>query len=206
MDAYAFEQLETASILGGPHGEDRIGRAVAELEAARAETLERARAEGYAAGLAEAREAIAPAVGALAAAVSGVEASLAEFCAIAEERAVELALLLADKVVGEALSLDPKLVLANVTGALRAAAERDHLIVEVNPSDLSLVREAADELAGRVGGVQRLEIVPERRVPPGGCVIRTREGEVDARISEKLAIARELVDDAKTTAQDPESA
>jgi len=205
MDPYAFEQLETASPVGSATlggSDDRVARALAELEVARADALRRAQEEGRAAGLAEARAAIAPAVGALATAVSGVEASLADFCALAEERAVELALSLAEKLIGEALALDPKLVLANVAGALRAAAERDHLIVEVNPADLTLVREAAGELAGRVGGVQRLEIVPERRVPSGGCVVRTREGEIDARISEKLAVARELIEDTKAAGRE----
>jgi flagellar assembly protein FliH len=203
MDVYPFEQLETEAVLAGERGaNERLSRALAELETARAETLQRAREEGYAAGLAEARSAIGPAVAALAAAVSGVESALEEFCAVAEERAVELALQLAEKVIGEALRLDPELVLANVAGALRAAAERDHLIVEVNPDDLLLVREAAGELEGRVGGVQRLEIVPERRVPRGGCVVRTLEGEVDARIPEKLALVRELIADVRAAGED----
>lgn len=205
MDAYAFEQLETAALVAEERGaSERLSRAFAELEAARAETLARAREEGYAAGLAEARAAIEPAVGALAAALSGLESAVATFCALAEQRAVELALQLAEKVIGESLAHDPSLVLASVTGALRAAAERDHLVVEVNPDDLALVREAAGELEARVGGVRRLEIVPERRVPRGGCIVRTREGEVDARIAEKLALARELVAEVRAAREEGE--
>jgi flagellar assembly protein FliH len=131
----------------------------------------------------------------LAAALDGFEAAVEEQCAISERRAVELALVLAEKIVGESLALSPELVLSVVSGALRAAAERDHLVVEVNPEDVELVREATTELSERVGGVRRLEVVPERRVPRGGCVVRTAEGEVDGRPAEKLLLVRELLED-----------
>jgi flagellar assembly protein FliH len=205
MEPFDFAQLETApgvaSTVSGT-AEDRLARALSELEQARREARDDAARDGYAAGLAEARAALAPAVDALGQALAGVEALVAEFCTLAEERAVELAITLAEKIVGEALAADPQLLLAGVSGALRVSAERDHLVVEVNPADLSLVREAADELAGRVGGVHRLEIVPERRVARGGCVVRTLEGEVDARIREKLEVARELLDDAEAATGD----
>jgi flagellar assembly protein FliH len=58
------------------------------------------------------------------------------------------------------------------------------------------VQGSIDELTGRVGGIHRLEVVGERRVPRGGCVVRTVEGEVDARVGEKLDLAREALADA----------
>jgi flagellar assembly protein FliH len=199
MQPFTFDDLAARSLTKPLSGGDQSAdgaRQAAMAEAERFATLAAAREEGYGVGLAEARERLERAVEALAGAAGGVEAALEEFYVVAERRAVELALVLAEKIVGESLALDPSLVLANVTGALRAAAERDQLVVEVNPDDLEAVREATSDLLSRVGGVHKLEIVPERRVPRGGCVVRTLEGEVDARISEKLLLARELLTEA----------
>ena len=69
-----------------------------------------------------------------------------------------------------------------VTGALRRTTVRDQLVLEVHPDDFELVRDAAEDLADRVGGIHRIDVVAERRVDRGGCVVRTVEGEIDAGI------------------------
>jgi len=114
----------------------------------------------------------------------------------AEERSVELALLLAEKIVGVALDVRPELVVDAVRGTLRRAAERDHVVIEVNPTDLELVRREAGEVAAQLGGVRQLEVVAEQRVPSGGCVVRTAEGEIDARVETQLERATELLREA----------
>src|SRR6478672_10946331 len=50
-----------------------------------------------------------------------------------------------------------------VTGALRRTTVRDHLVLEVNPDDFELVRDAADGVAARIGGIRRMDVVAERR-------------------------------------------
>ena len=67
-----------------------------------------------------------------------------------------------------------------------ARPTRHRLVIEVNPDDLELVSESAEGLAARLGGVQRLDVVAERRVERGGCIVRTEEGEIDARIGSQL--------------------
>jgi flagellar biosynthesis/type III secretory pathway protein FliH len=99
--------------------------------------------------------------------------------------------------VAAELETRPELVLEVVSGALRRATERDRLVVEVSPQDFPLVRDAADDLAGRLGGIQRLEVVAERRVERGGCIVRTPEGEIDGRISEQMERLAEVFDAAR---------
>jgi flagellar biosynthesis/type III secretory pathway protein FliH len=195
IESIAFEQLEGVPATGRDRGIDPFARARAAIEEDRRSAVAEGRAQGLAEGRAEAVGALQPALDALAAALQGFEAAVEEQCAISERRAVELAVVLAEKIVGDALAIRPDLVLSVVAGALRAAAERDHLVVEVNPGDVELVRASAEELSTRVGGVRRLEVVPERRVPHGGCVVRTAEGEIDGRPAEKLLLVRELLED-----------
>jgi flagellar assembly protein FliH len=190
-EVYSFDALAP---LGAPGAEHATLQSVVE------EARERGHAEGLAAGLEEVRTMLEPAAAALAEAVRGVAEQGDEFLLEAERAAVDLALRLAEKIVGAAIDADPEAVLGVIAGALRRATVRDHLVLEVNPADFELVHELADELAARVGGVRRLDVIAERRVSRGGCVVRTEDGEIDARIDEQLARAGEVVAHALRTA------
>jgi len=172
----------------------------ATLQSVVEEARERSHAAGLAAGLEDAQVRLGPAALALAEAVDGVAAEQEEFVIRAERAAVELALRLAEKIVGAAIDADPEAVLGVIAGALRRATVRDHLVLEVNPDDFELVHDLAEELATRVGGVRRLDVVAERRVGRGGCVVRTEEGEIDGRVEQQLERAREVVEQALRTA------
>jgi flagellar biosynthesis/type III secretory pathway protein FliH len=166
------------------------------LAEARAEAdmlRETARAEGFAAGRADAVAALEPALAALTQAVADVHAQQAEAASQLERRAVELGLALAKKIVAGALQVEPERVLEAVTGALRGIVERERVTVLVNPDDLEIVREAMDNLKASLGGIEHCEVQAERRVGRGGCIVRTPVGDVDARVETKLERAGEVV-------------
>jgi flagellar biosynthesis/type III secretory pathway protein FliH len=169
---------------------------VAQAEVEAAAIRASAAAEGYAAGVAEAHAATAPARDALEAAVAAFAQERERLAAEAEQAAVGLALSLAEKVLGTALALRPELVLDVCRGALRVTVERDRLVLLVNPDDAELVRGSVDELCASLGGIGRLEVAVERRVPRGGCIVRTSDGEIDARIAEQLAAASDVLREA----------
>lgn len=168
---------------------DVLAEARAEAEMLR----EAARAEGFAAGRADAVAALEPALAALTQAVADVHAQQAEAAELLERRAVELGLALAKKIIGGALEVEPEKVLEAVTGALRGIVERERVTVLVNPDDLEIVREAMDNLRASLGGIEHCEVQAERRVGRGGCIVRTPVGDIDARVETKLERAGEVV-------------
>jgi flagellar assembly protein FliH len=168
---------------------DPVAVAQAQADAIRAQ----AREEGYAAGLQAAAAQLAPALDALEAAAGGFEALRAETAGAVERGAVALALRIAEHALGAALEVQPERVVDAVRGALRRLAERDRVVVLVNPDDLDAVREASDALIVQLGGIDSLDVQAERRVTRGGAVVRTVEGEVDATLETKLARAREVL-------------
>jgi flagellar assembly protein FliH len=163
----------------------------AAAEEERLAALEAARQDGFAAGLAAGRAEIGPAAEALAAATRELEGETARAADAAERAAAELALQIAEKVLGAALEVKPELVLKVVRGALRRLTEPLESILMVNPADAERVRGALDELAGEHGA--GLTVRAERRVAPGGCVVRTKAGEVDAGIAGQLERAGAVV-------------
>jgi flagellar assembly protein FliH len=155
---------------------------------------ESARAEGFAAGHAEAMASLQPALEALGAAVQGMHDAQLAAGEQLERQAVELGFALAEKVLAGALCVEPERVIESVRGALRGLVERERVTVLVNPEDLELVQGAMDSLRGSLGGIEHCVVEAERRVRRGGCVVRTPDGDVDAGIDTKLARAREVVE------------
>src|SRR4051794_38987394 len=168
---------------------DVLAEARAEAEQLRQAALD----EGYAAGRAEALEALAPALHALSSAVEEMRAQQAAAAEELERRAVELGLAPAQKGLVGALSVEPGRVPDSVQGALGGIVERERVIVLVHPADLEIVRGAADKLKTTLGGIEHCVIEAERRVARGGGIVRTPLGDVDARIETKLERASEVV-------------
>jgi flagellar assembly protein FliH len=190
-ETFEFGALEAPAHLIGEPGtaEDRL-RMIA------IETRRRAHEDGLADGLAEAGERIGSALACLAAAEAAIRELEDEFLRAAERSAVELAIAIAEKIVGGTVEARPEKVLDVVGGALLRTAARHRLVIEVNPDDLELVSENAEGLAAKLGGVQRLDVVAERRIERGGCIVRTEEGEIDARIGAQLDRVAELLAEA----------
>ncbi len=187
-DVFQFEALEQPA-----HVANDAGTAEERLAALTAAAEQRGFEDGLARGMAEARARAEDALQAVAAAEQAVAQMRDAYLAEAEAAAVDLGFQIAEKVIGAAVASDPAVVLEVVSGALLRTTDRDHLVLEVNPRDFELVRDAATELAARLGGIRRMEVVSERRVEPGGCVVRTVEGEIDARVSAQLERVRQIL-------------
>ena len=155
---------------------------------------EQAYEEGFAAGIERAESQLEGPASALASAAAQLSAVRADAAASVEADAVDLALRIAEQAVGAAIAADPELVVEAVRGALRRLVERDRVLILVNPDDLELVRDHVGRLVGELGGIEHCEVQAERRVRPGGAIVRTSEGEVDATLETKLARAREVLE------------
>jgi flagellar biosynthesis/type III secretory pathway protein FliH len=199
-ETFDFPALEPDGALLTVGGATPAGRAAEIVQEAHAEARriaaaaeEQGREAGFAAGLEAAREELGPAREALEAAVRELEALRETVIARMELQAAELALTVGRKILATALDVRPELVVDVVRSALRRVVERDRVVVEVNPDDFELLRAEIDGVAGSLGGFHSLEVVAERRVARGGCLLRTIDGEIAAGIDEQLERAGEIV-------------
>lgn len=194
MAGYPLEQFEPAAPPPPPQTPARV---LAEAQAEASRIRELARAEGEAEGRSEGREQgraeVRSATRALASALREQRRSAEQQAAALERDAVELALALAGKVLAGAIEAEPEHVLDVVAGALRRVADRKRVTILVDPEDIEVVRDAFEDLQARAGGVEECELQVDRRVGPGGAIVRTRESEVDATVLTQLERAREVV-------------
>jgi flagellar biosynthesis/type III secretory pathway protein FliH len=193
---FSFDALEAPVPVAAVSGADLAAGVLQRAQDEAATLRATARSEGFEQGRAEAAEALAPALQALEAAAAAVHAERLAASERLEAHAVDLALFLAEKVLGGALAVEPERVVEAVRGALRAVVERERVTVLVNPADLDLVRDAMDGLRATLGGIEHCEVQAERRVTRGGAILRTQDGDVDARVETKLQRAREVVESA----------
>lgn len=151
------------------------------------EIREGAHEAGLQVGLAEVEAQRAELVGEFRQAVEAVDARFDEFWASVEPDVVRLTLDMARKVVGHEIEENNEFVLNTVKAGLRQLRERQELKVRVNPSDYEFLRSKRDDILGSYDGIRSLEIMDDRRVERGGCLIESTNGSLDARIETQFA-------------------
>lgn len=191
MDSFDLPVLEAAGVVYGSRSAEE------ELEAERAvvlaEAAERGHTDGFAAGRAEALTELRGVIDVARAALAGIETERDRVVETVEAATTELAIRIAEQIIGGRIDAAPEVVVEIVRGALRRLVDRERVTVLVNPEDLDTMRAAAPELIAELGGVEHCEVQAERRVGRGGAIVRTVEGEIDATIQCKLERVRELL-------------
>ena len=73
-----------------------------------------------------------------------------------------------------------------VRNAMRRVTDKDNMRIRVAASDAPRIKAAREDIMQIVDGIKTLEIVDDRRIGPGGCVIETNAGTIDAKIETQL--------------------
>jgi hypothetical protein len=60
------------------------------------------------------------------------------------------------------------------------------VIIKVNQSDVEQVKDFKEDIEDMLDGAKNLSIVADKKVEAGGCVIETKVGLVDAKVSTKV--------------------
>src|SRR2546423_365767 len=145
------------------------------LAQARAAAEREGRDAGYAAGLAAAsaeRAQLAALLVKLTSAAGDHEQRLVD-------EVLDLALVLARQLVGEALAVRREFILPIVSAALKQLPQSTQRVeLLLNPADVEIVRTFLGE--GAFGG--RCQLLSDASIAPGGCLIETEQSEIDVTI------------------------
>lgn len=167
-----------------------LDMAKASAEEIRAQAWAEGHAEGLAAGrkegLASARAEVAEHLHTVYRLADAAADARVEMLRKLEPEIVELVLDMAAKVIGESIRLNPTLVVDVVSQAVRQASTTEQLRIRVNPADVEQLESYwAEALKDNPSG-RHWEIVADRHIQPGGCIVDTPSGTVDARIETQL--------------------
>ena len=108
-----------------------------------------------------------------------------------EVQVVNLVLSIAKKVIKVISEHQKNVVINNINQSLQKLQQKSDVIVRVNLADIKLVTKHKEDILRMAERVQNITIAEDTTVDPGGCIIETDFGEIDARIASQL---REIED------------
>jgi len=170
---------EYRRILHGEQQEDRLQQA---REAGHAQGLR----EGLNAGKREARAEFETARALMTTAARAMQESREAILRESESEMVRLALAIAARVIRKEAQDNRDMALGAIQAALRKVQGDTHIAIRVNPSDLANTRAHRDVWREALDGLDNFEILGDRRVDAGGCVIDTVAAQVDGRVESQL--------------------
>lgn len=106
---------------------------------------------------------------------------------------VEMALKIAAKIIGRDLQRDPAVVAEIAATAIETARASKAMVLRVNPKDGALLREQRKKLMELIGRTVELSIRDDADVEPGGCVIQTEFGTIDAQLKTQYTMLQNVL-------------
>lgn len=108
-----------------------------------------------------------------------------------EVQVVNLVLSIAKKVIKVISEHQKNVVINNIAQSLQKLQQKSEVTIRVNLADLKLATKHKEDILKMAEQVKTITIAEDTTVDPGGCIIETDFGEIDARIASQL---REIED------------
>jgi len=157
--------------------------------------LDQAYADGYRAGVEEAARRSQELLDRLDTAIADEAAERAALVETVEEQLLMLCVEVAEKIIRHEIKTDPRVVARALKSCLRRVRDRDEVTARVNPQEVAFIRTMRDELLASAEGIRGINVVDDRRVSAGGCVVESISGDFDARIETQIdQIRRKLME------------
>lgn len=184
--AIAARLLRGSSPDDAPSPEEEAARILSEARAQADALREAAREAGYREGLSSASERFQQALEDLQQQRETLEEEYQRICDALEPEVLKLALEVASKIVTHQVEQAPETALDVLRLCLRQLKDRSGVRLRVNREDLEMVRAAREDIAEWLDGVRDLEIIEDRRVQPGGVIVESSDGVLDARAASQI--------------------
>jgi flagellar assembly protein FliH len=104
----------------------------------------------------------------------------------AEIEIMEMVLDIARKVIGEELIQNPDIILSLIRLALDKCAFKDKLAIRVSELDYAYVNDNKDRIIMLTQGINELEIICDKALQKGSCIVETPAGEVNSGLSVQM--------------------
>ena len=110
-----------------------------------------------------------------------------------ERQLIDLVLLISKKVVKVISEKAKAVVIANVKEALKKVSRDTEITIKVNTKDLEITTKHKKSFIQQIEGLENVTVEEDSRVDPGGCIIETSFGDIDARIQKQLGLLEERI-------------
>src|SRR5687768_14544154 len=104
----------------------------------------------------------------------------------ANRELIDLAFKIAEKIIGKQLETDPETIISIVKQAMQTVRQTKQLTIRVHPNDAKLLKENHEELQEALGSHRILDVMEDKKVQQGGCIIESEIGTVEAQLHTQL--------------------
>jgi type III secretion protein L len=102
-----------------------------------------------------------------------------------EQMVAPIALKAAKKMVGRELELSPDAIVDIVRANIKSVAQHKKIIIYVNKNDWEIIEQNKNRIKELFEDLQSLSIRPRDDIKPGGCVIETEIGIINAQMDHR---------------------
>ncbi len=103
-----------------------------------------------------------------------------------EQAIVPLALTAVKKIIGRELEEKPETIIDIISTALKAVSQHRKISIYVTPNDLELVENNRPTIKALFEHLESLSIAARPEIEPGGCIIETEAGIINAQLENQL--------------------
>jgi flagellar assembly protein FliH len=118
--------------------------------------------------------------------LSEINDTKAEILNYWEQSALRVASAIAERIIRRELSEDPQITVRLIAETLRVASAMEGISVHISPQDYDNLGSQVSRLIKSIGQLAPNSLVADPTVTPGGCVVKTKFGEVDQQIESQL--------------------
>ncbi|MBI5599108.1 MAG: hypothetical protein HY890_05150 [Deltaproteobacteria bacterium] len=105
-----------------------------------------------------------------------------------EREVAELIMRVAEKVVHAELSINRDIVINSINIAVKAVNAAEDVLIKLNPSDMDYLLRVKPDVLKNLEDIKGFRVEGDGSVGRGGCLVETRQGEVDARLEQGLRV------------------
>ncbi|MEW5945106.1 MAG: FliH/SctL family protein [bacterium] len=125
--------------------------------------------------------------------IEDLKAYRSEILSGAQNDIIRMAISVAERVLHKEIMTDPKAVVSVVKNALSKVSFKKRFVVQVNPLDLDVLEKESAEIAGALDSCESLKFRANPNVEPGGCIVQTESGDVDAQVDRQFQTIKDQV-------------
>lgn len=110
-----------------------------------------------------------------------------------EETMLRLSVRVAEKIIGEQLRVHPETIVEIIREVMKNIRPGKRLTIQVNQADAQQARARIDRIRDGLSTSSDVEVVASGSISPGGCVIESELGIIDARLETQLKCLEEAL-------------
>ncbi len=124
--------------------------------------------------------------------ISGIDEKMKEYENLFSNKVIDFSFFISEKVIRREIQ-NKSIIKNSLSEAVKKVLGANSLIIKLNPDEIEVISKENEQLLSS-NSFSKISFEPDERVEPGGCIVESEIGSVDARISSQLNEIKKILD------------